>query len=399
MKGLPPGIFLVLFLCAFASMLGIGIIAPILPFYAQKLGASGIWIGIIFSGYSLTRVAFLPIVGRISDRKERKVFIVWGLFLYAAVSLLYILARSVVDLSIIRMIHGASSAMILPVVQAYVGDLTPRGKEGLYINTFNVSAFLGMGFGPLLGGALTHAYGIASAFYALCGVSTLGMILAIWLIPVRSQIRGLIIPDKKRASFRQMLADNRILAICAYRASRALWRRGIIAFLPLYAVPYLHMSLAEIGVLLSVYLLFGGLIEGAIGWIADRVRKMPMILVGSFAAPFLMAFIPLVKYPFLLAVLLVAMAGLSSVSRVAVQALGLQIGRNYGMGSVMGLYSSAMSLGGIIGPLVFGIIMDLYGVKSVYFAGSLMGILGSFWMLYYFRSARHQVGFSPDTHT
>ncbi len=398
MNSLSASTFLVLFLCAFASMLGIGIIAPILPFYAQKLGASGIWIGIIFSGYSLTRVVFLPIVGRISDRKGRKVFIVWGLFLYAGISLVYILARSVVELSIIRMIHGASSAMILPVVQAYVGDLTPRGKEGLYMNSFNVSAFLGMGFGPLLGGALTHAYGIASAFYALSGLSTLGMILAIWLIPVRSQIRGLTMPGKMRPSFIQILSDNRVLAICIFRASRALWRRGIIAFLPLYAVPYLHMSLTEIGSLLSVYLLVGGLLEGSMGWIADRVRKMPMILIGSFASPFLMAFIPLIKHPFLLGVLLVAMASSSAVSRVAVQALGVKIGRNYGMGSVMGIYSSAMGVGGIIGPLVFGVTMDVLGIKSVYYAGSLLGILGAFWMLYYFRRAQHQTSFVPGIH-
>jgi len=76
--------------------------------------------------------------------------------------------------------------------------------------------------------------------------------------------------------------------------------------------------------------------------------------------------------------------------------MGTQIGRVYGMGSVMGIYSSAMSVGGIVGPLVFGVIMDLLGVRSIYFAGSLMGILGALWMLYYFRKARHQAQFPSD---
>lgn len=41
--------------------------------------------------------------------------------------------------------------MVSPLAQAYVGDLTPRGKEGQYTNLFCSSQFIGMAIGPLLG--------------------------------------------------------------------------------------------------------------------------------------------------------------------------------------------------------------------------------------------------------
>jgi len=65
----------ILALSVFSSMLGIGIIAPLLPLYAENMGATGIWVGIIFAGFSISRVIFLPVIGRLSDRSGRKLFI------------------------------------------------------------------------------------------------------------------------------------------------------------------------------------------------------------------------------------------------------------------------------------------------------------------------------------
>ena len=64
--------FFVLSLSAFAMMLGMGIIAPLMPLYAKNMGASGIWLGIIFSSYSLSRLVFVPLMGKASDKRGRK---------------------------------------------------------------------------------------------------------------------------------------------------------------------------------------------------------------------------------------------------------------------------------------------------------------------------------------
>ncbi|HDH97186.1 MAG TPA: MFS transporter, partial [Proteobacteria bacterium] len=64
-------------------MMGVGIIVPLLPLYAKKLGATAFEIGMIFSGFSIARMVFMPIVGRLSDRYGRKPFLSVGLALYS----------------------------------------------------------------------------------------------------------------------------------------------------------------------------------------------------------------------------------------------------------------------------------------------------------------------------
>jgi len=124
-------IFNILFISIFSAMLGLGIIAPLLPAYAKGLGATGLWLGIIFAGFSFSRVVFMPIIGRISDKRGRKKFICSGLLLYSLISLLYPLAKGVYSLTVIRLIHGFASSLVVPIAMAYVGETVDKGKEGV----------------------------------------------------------------------------------------------------------------------------------------------------------------------------------------------------------------------------------------------------------------------------
>ena len=133
-------------------MLGLGIIAPILPLYADEMGATGLWIGLVFGGFSISRALLIPIIGRLSDQRGRKIFLCTGLFLYTVVSLGYILIKTIPELIAIRLIHGAVSGMIIPIVRAWIGDAAPEGTEGKWMGYFNATFFIGIGAGPLLGG-------------------------------------------------------------------------------------------------------------------------------------------------------------------------------------------------------------------------------------------------------
>ena len=64
-------IFGTLFFSIFTAVTGVGIVVPLLPVYARDLGASGLYIGLIFGAFSLSRTLFLPYFGRLSDKKGR----------------------------------------------------------------------------------------------------------------------------------------------------------------------------------------------------------------------------------------------------------------------------------------------------------------------------------------
>ena len=106
----------------------------------------------------------MPYFGRRSDKKGRKPFIVVGLFAYALVSMAFILAHNVESLIAIRFMQGIASAMIMTATQAYVGDITPKGREGTTMGFFNLSMFIGLSIGPLMGGVINDRFGLNTSF-------------------------------------------------------------------------------------------------------------------------------------------------------------------------------------------------------------------------------------------
>ena len=155
-------IFGTLFFSMFATITGVGIVVPLLPVYAHDLGATGFYVAMIFGAFSLSRTIFLPYFGRLSDLSGRKPFIVSGLLAYVLISFAFIFFNSVGGLIVLRLIQGIASAMIMPVVQAYVGEICPKGKEGLIMGIFNTSLFLGLSLGPLIGGVLNDHVNLES---------------------------------------------------------------------------------------------------------------------------------------------------------------------------------------------------------------------------------------------
>ena len=71
----------ILFLTMFIVMVGFGVIMPILPFYAENMGATATDLGLLFAAYSIVQFFFSPIWGQMSDRVGRKPMILLGLFL------------------------------------------------------------------------------------------------------------------------------------------------------------------------------------------------------------------------------------------------------------------------------------------------------------------------------
>ena len=61
-----------IFLIVLADILGLTIILPLLPFYAEKLGASPTLVGLLVSTYAFCQLLSGPFLGRWSDRTGRK---------------------------------------------------------------------------------------------------------------------------------------------------------------------------------------------------------------------------------------------------------------------------------------------------------------------------------------
>jgi len=378
--------FASLFFAVAVAMLGIGIIAPILPLYVETFSASGLIIGIIMGAFSLSRGLLGPFVGRLSDRVGRKRFLLAGLGIFAIVSLCYSLAGSVWQLMLVRLFQGAASVMVTPIAQGYVGDITPIGKEGRMMNLFYSSMFIGVGLGPLLGGVLWSYH---AAFAGMGVLSVLSLLLVAMTVP-GDHVQVKKTPAKQQRGIvplRQIAKNDAVKAILIYVATRGFWRQGFNTFYPLFAVSMLGWSASDVGYIMAAYFIAGGLFQIPFGFLADRWPRNPQIILGSFAAPLLLLVIPFVRSFTGVMIVVFSIGMLSAFSRASILAIRTELGRSHGMATLAGLHGSAFASGQMIGPVVCGVVVDLFGLSAAFPFGSLVGVLGSVGVILWLRRA------------
>ncbi len=362
-------------------MLGMGIIEPILPIYARHMGASGLLIGVIFSGFALSRGIFAPIIGQYSDSSGRRMMILAGLCLLVLLSVAYAWADTPGWLMAIRTLQGFASVLITPIAQSYIGDITPKGKEGKYMNLFFLSFFGGQAIGPAMGGYLSDRFSITTPFYAMAGMSVVALILVFFLVPespgTRSGAKGDAISFRK--VWRGVMGDKEMQGIMALMSSRGFYRWGFNTFFPLLATMSMALSKTQVGVVLSFYMVAGAIIQYPAGLLADRFisHRKEILFFGAVLSPVMMFLVPFTSNFYLLILITLMMGLFSAIGRASAVAIRTERGRIHGMGVVTGAFTTSMSAGQVIGPLAFGVIADLLKLTYAFYLGGIIGLAGS----------------------
>ena len=348
-------------------------IAPTMPIYVKELGASGFWLGIIYASFSLSRLIFMPIAGYLSDSRGRKGFIIFGLLTYALASVGYVWASSVIQIAWIRMLHGVGSAMVIPIATAVIGDIAPNGEEGKIMGNFQVALFLGFGTGPLLGGFVMQTWSINEVFYLMGFLSLFSLIIIARFLTESNDTRH---QEKIDQGWRELWNNKIFLGIFIFRFANAYGRAAILSFLPIFA-DHLHVSPAQIGFLVSLNIFLTAILQRVTGKIADRHSRSLLIAVGNGIAAGSILFLPLAQN-FVHFILFGTVMGIgSAIAFPAAGAVATTLGRQYGMGTVMGQFNMGMSVGGIFGALLTGWMMDLFGINYVFLSSGIIGLIGS----------------------
>ena len=363
-------IFATLFFSIFATVTGMGIVVPLLPVYAHKLGASGFYIGMIFGSFALARTFFLPYFGRLSDRKGRKPLIIPGLLAYTIISLGFIFFEEVNALIILRFFQGIASAMLMPIIQAYVGDITPPGKEGFIMGLFNMSMFCGLSIGPFLGGVIHDRFSLQTSFVFMGLLSLIGFFLCQFLLPpTRSE--KYITSGKVPYRWKQLFHDQDIASIFIFRFSHILCIGIVWAFLPLFAKLKFSATSSAIGVLIMLGVLVSGVLHVPMGLLADKINKKWMVVTGGLIVMFAVFSFEWVQsfQGLVWASILFGIGG--GISMPALMAIAVFKGSETdSMGSVMAILTLAHSLGMFAGSLIGCLMMDLFQLRVAFPLGA-----------------------------
>ncbi|MGD9010588.1 MAG: MFS transporter [Desulfobacteraceae bacterium] len=365
-----------LFFALLATITGVGIVVPLLPVYASNLGASGLYIGLIFGAFSISRTVLLPFFGRWSDRRGRKPFIVTGLLAYALVSVAFILFPRVNQMIAIRFFQGMASAMIMPVIQAYIGDITPQGREGFVMGVFNMSLFFGLSLGPVAGGVISDRFNLQAAFVCMGLLALIGFGLCLWLLPATHH-EEVLRKGRQPLQWRVILSDRSIVGLFVFRLAYTAGIGIIWGFLPVLAASEFSLTSSQIGVLVMLGVLVSGLIQAPMGYLADRISRKAMVVVGGgLAGLSILCFQWADTYEILFGASIAFGFG-GGIAMPAVMAVAVLKGnQTQSMGSVMALLTVGHSLGMLAGAVFAGIMMDWFDLRMAFRFGGVILFAG-----------------------
>ena len=382
---MPKRTFYILLTAAFSAMLGMGVISPFLPELVHRHSANGLWMGMVFAGFAFSRGIIMPVVGKASERFGKKIFISYGLLLFAVVSLLYPLAHNVYNLTLVRMVHGLSAGMVIPMVMAYAGDLGEKGKKGESAASITTMFYMGLASGPFLGGVVHHFFGFAAIFYAMSIFGFVSFLIVFFFLQDSMPPAGE--PIRKVFPFMELIRYNFIKGILIVAVIITLMMAVFLSFLPSLAES-VNIDPDHIGLILSFGIFMAGILQVPFGKLSDRLTKTGRLFqIGtgvfvSMTALFVLPLCPDFHWLLIAGGLLGTGVGISI---PALMNISIGVGEKVGMGSWMGITNAAMSVGVMTAPLLAGIIMDTLGIDKVFYVLGGVAVFGTFLYIHYMR--------------
>jgi len=367
----------VLLLCTaiFMSMIGFGMIFPLLPTLASTMGASKTEIGIIATSFAFTRTLLVRPFGAFSDKIGRKPMLIYGFIGYSVFMSSFAFAHDIHTLMFLRAMQGICSASVWPAASALIADSVVAKERGKAMGYLGMSTSVGLMFGPAFGGFLKDIYGIQIPFL-LCGAITASLPILI-KFKIKETVadarpitrkRELI---KRRNPFAWVKEDydeikNHALAKTIF----SIFAAGFIfnfayaliePLLPVFVTEKIGATATEVGLAFTAAGIVGSIVRPIAGDVADRIGRKKPIVFGSLFSGLLT--IPMAYIRSSTEMILVM--GVRSVGWAftdpSTLALLSDVSDERKRGKLFGLYQLSSGLGWVLGPVIGGIIYDLKG--------------------------------------
>jgi MFS family permease len=377
----------VVLLTVFVDLLGFGIVLPILPFYAQRYGASPVQIGAIIAAFSLMQFLFTPVWGRVSDRIGRRPVILVSLFGSVASYLLFARAESVLALLGSRMLAGVAGAN-LAAAQAYIADVTTPETRARGMGWISAAFGLGYMVGPPIAAIVSVRWGVHAPGYVAAALAFINLVLArLWLpeaVPTadKSLMHRTFDPRVLHRVLKRPVLGGVTLTMTAV----ALATSGVTAMLALYLQARFGFDATHTAWIFSLIGLTSSAIQlGLVHTLVTRFGEKRLSITGIALLAVSLLAIALAPTPAILRVVLVMYAigfaltgpsALSLVSRAATE--GEQ-------GMVIGVVQSLGALARVVGPMAAGVALGRLGAGAPMVAGSIVCALASVYMWHHLR--------------
>jgi len=360
------------------DLVGFGIVVPILGRYAERFGANGLQVGLMFASFSVAQMVFAPILGRISDKVGRKPVIVFSLIGTAVGSFVTGAAGALWVLFLGRILDGASGASVA-VAQGAVADIAPPEQRARLMGMLGAAFGVGFVVGPALGG-LAALGGPHVPFYLAGTIAAVNAVAAIIRLPetkpdtshiAEKHQRGTpLSPALKRFALVGFLS---MLGFAGFEATFSIWGEKQFGFTEGSA------SIVFVFVGVTLVAVQGGLI----GPLTQRLGSRKLLRIGlSLVAVGLLLLGLSNTWPLLFVALFLLSLG-QGMSGPSGSALVAELAPVERRGEAIGYQQSTAAFGRVAGPVMAGALFDHVGISAPFFVSGVLILcaVGSVWSI------------------
>lgn len=381
---------LIVALVTVVGALGYGIVIPVLYSYSLKFGLGDFENGVLFALFSLFQFISTPIIGRLSDKYGRRPLLVISIAGTAVSFFMMAFAPSAVFLYIARALDGITAGNI-PVASAVISDTTESKDRAKGFGIIGAAFGLGFTFGPAIS-ALTVGISPALPFIIAGVISVVATIVTYFFLSETNKHMGevkkgrLFDFGKLFHALRDRNVGPTLLITLVFSLAISMF---IYAFQP-FSVKILNMSANQISLIFTIFGIIGLITQTLLlsrltdyfGLKRAFTLSLSVVLI-SLVAMFATRSLP----TFIIASVFLALS--NSVVNPLIQTILSKETDSKSQGSIMGINTSYMSIGQILGPIVGGAIATLF-IPYTFLAAGLTMIVCIFLSLKVFYTDGHR---------
>jgi multidrug resistance protein len=382
---------LVVFATILIDFIGFSVLIPILPLFAERLGATPVQVALLLALYATAQLLFSPVWGWVSDRIGRRPVILASLFGTVLSFLGLAFADSIPALYAARVVAGFFGATI-GTAQAVVTDVTRPEDRARGMAVIGAAFGAGMIVGPMLGGLLSEG-GAKLPFFAVAALAAANWVLA-WARLPESRPPSLAAPGW--FEFWQALVPTPVRLVAAVHERRIalflyLFFHLFTAFAVLEALITLYVGVRFGASMLDVGLLFAwiGLVlvltqAVALRRLVRRLGEAELVAVGLAAMGIGLSALPALPgfgWFYAAGALIAFGNGIAIPSFTSLYSKACRAER---AGELLGQSQAMATTGRIVGPVCGGLLMEGISSGAPFLAAGAMMLAA----LFVFRAAR-----------
>jgi len=340
------------------------ILIPTIPIYLSKFQSKESEIGILVGIFSVSSLILRPFVGKALLTIPERLFMVCGTLIYVTSSFAYIFASPFWPLFWLRIFHGVGLALFSTASFTFIANITPPAQRGQSISYFSLSMNLSWALGPFFGMLLINHFGFRVMFLVCAGLS----LASLWMATKLSK-RTISMENQSPMSDSYLSRAALPFSFVAFLLS-VIWGT-LAAFFPLYALGHGVSNPGIFFIFLAGTTFLG---RAFFAKMADKYGKKQIIMPCLAIVIIAITIIPLSKTlaMFVLSAMLLGTGWAllyPSLLAYAVDKAGSA------QGPAMGTFTAFSDLGGGLGPMIMGIILEWTNYSVMFFCLVLTAVI------------------------